>query len=213
MTERIPVEILSFYLIFCFSKLHAIACLNGLQCTSVCVCVRAYMFVCLRFQKNVSWNESKCTEKKLYYNISWTSHLLFCSITKAVPSNMTWQWPVNHQIAQIRIFPFFFLLFFGGVGGGGIPWTNMGQEQVKYAQTSNIKIELSALYRIQIKFASMSRVETPQTENDSSNDYKQFKLQEAKQQDLHYVYERERESAHTHTRIHTHTAQHSTAHS
>ena len=43
MTERIPLETLSFYLIFCFSKLHAIACLNGLQCTSVCVC--AYMFV------------------------------------------------------------------------------------------------------------------------------------------------------------------------
>ena len=88
----------------------------------------------------------------------------------------------------------------------------MGQEQVKYAQTSNIKIELSALYRIQIKIASMSRVETPQTENDSSNDYKQFKLQEAKQQDLHYVYERERERERTHayTHTHTHAAQHST---
>ena len=126
-------------------------------------------------------------------------------------------WPDSGRLItrlhRLGFFPFFFFFFLAGWGGGGIPWTNMGQEQVKYAQTSNIKIELSALYRIQIKFASMSRVETPQTENDSSNDYKQFKLQEAKQQDLHYVYERERESAHTHTRIHTHTAQHSTAHS
>ena len=52
--------------------------------------------------------------------------------------------------------------------------------------------------------------ETPQVENNPSNDYKQFKSQEAKQQDLHCMHAHA--SMHTNTYTHTHTCMHTRTH-
>ena len=57
----------------------------------VCVCVLTYLCVCISRKMQVGMNQNAL--KRNYYNISWSSHSIFCSITKAVPSNMTWQWP------------------------------------------------------------------------------------------------------------------------
>ena len=45
-----------------------------------------------------------------------------------------------------------------------------------------------------------THIKTPQAENDDSHDYKQFKSQEADQQDLHHT--NIHMHAHTHTNIH-----------
>jgi len=59
--------------------------------------------------------------------------------------------------------------------------------------------ELDALHRNQLIIRYI-HAETPRSKNYNNNDCKQFKAQNAKQQDLNYT--------HIHTRVHTHKQTH-----